>query len=87
VKSFKSLNKGLCLEDKLSFGKYSDCRIRELIEHDPEYLQWMMKNKLLAFTSEVRNKLAAHLKALDDERHYTEEIKPYEDQSFDDVPY
>lgn len=71
--------------DVLAFGKFSGCRVCDIVEDNYEYLIWAEKAGLVKYS---RDTIAMVLKVANfelEKQHYEEEIKPYLD-SFEDVP-
>lgn len=95
AKSFKSLkDPKLHLSDKLTFGKYKDCRIIDIMPDSWEYLLWLGKNTQIAFGQDVIDEITKHFRGYDDKRHEEEEIKPWQQDNIDfwnpdedDIPF
>jgi hypothetical protein len=85
---FKNLNvTSLAPTDKITKGKYKDCRVCD-VASDFVYLTWADKAGVLPLNAESKALVEKFRKQYDDEVHYQQEIKPYEDDpNFDDVPY
>lgn len=59
-------------------GKLQGCRVCDVIPDHYEYLIWADKNGLLKFKSIVLETIKEHAGFKDQQRHYEEEIKPWE---------
>ena len=73
-------------KDKLAFGKYKDCRVCDVWD-DYEYFSWLDKQNPAMFSKECKDNFASAKRNYDEERYKLEEIDPYINQSFDDVPF
>lgn len=73
----------LGLYDKFNFGKYVNCRVIDVLD-DFNYIHYM-QSRAKWFKPEVMTEADKRRAKYEAERHYIEEIKPFED--FDDVPY
>ena len=74
AKSFKSLkDPKLHLTDKLTFGKYKDCRIIDIMPDSWEYLMWLSKNTKVPFGQDVLDEITKHFKGYEGKRHKEEE--------------
>lgn len=51
----------LGINDRLTYGKYKNCRIGYVINLDPEYLQFMIHEHDLQITNEAKRELQAKL--------------------------
>jgi len=40
-------------EDKLTFGKYRGVTIRQLINYDKEYLEWLIQDDIILLSNEA----------------------------------
>lgn len=72
--------------DKLTFGKYAGCRVCDVWD-DYEYFLWLDKSNPCLFSQKCKDNFKAAEKMFLAERHYREEVDPYINQSFDDVPF
>ena len=70
--------------DKLTIGKFADCRICDIIADDFEYLIWLNKQGFANFTAPVMSDLLARAGFKEAEEHYQNEIAPWKDT---DVPF
>ena len=78
AKTFNSLkNTSLQLSDKLTFGRFKDCRICDVLETDWEYLKWLSQNTKVNFSKSVLDAISAKWNAFTAEQHYQEEIAPW----------
>lgn len=78
AKTFNSLkNTSLQLTDKLTFGKFKDCRICDVVETDWEYLKWLSQNTKVNFSKSVLDAISAKWNAFAEQQHYEEEIAPW----------
>ncbi len=85
AKSFGSLKSTkLDMLDKLTVGKFADCRICDIIEDDFEYLIWLNKQGFVQFTAPVMSDLLYRAGFKEAEEHYKNEIEPWKDT---DVPF
>lgn len=75
------------LEDKLTFGKFAQCRICDIIEDQFEYLIWAHKAGLVVYSIQVMQKLISLAGYHEQQRHYTEEVKPWEKADYDESDY
>lgn len=93
AKSFSSLKTKLGLHDFLTFGKYKDCRIDSMLDHDLDYLQYLKYKKIVLFDKAVLdaidNKYAADGIDVeyDEEAEYQQELVYGNSSMFDDVPF
>ena len=84
AKTFGSLKSNkLDMLDKLTMGKFADCRICDIIEDNFEYLIWLNKQGFVNFTAPVMSDLLSRAGFKEAEEHYKNEIQPWEDE---DVP-
>lgn len=75
---FKNLKSPLLgMQDKITVGKLSGCRVCDVIEDHYEYLIWADKQGLLKFQGIVTETIKEHAGFKNQQRHYTEEIEPY----------
>ena len=70
--------------DRLTMGRFANCRICDIIEEDFEYLIWLNKNGYVNFTAPVMSDLLARAGFKEAEEYYQNEIAPWKD---DDVPF
>jgi hypothetical protein len=70
--------------DRLTMGRFANCRICDIIEEDFEYLIWLNKNGYVNFTAPVMSDLLARAGFKEAEEYYHNEIAPWKD---DDVPF
>jgi hypothetical protein len=63
AKTFSNIKKGLGLLDMLPIGKYKNCRVDSIVEHDYEYLIFMDKKGIIRFIPEVLDKLKTKFSA------------------------
>jgi hypothetical protein len=85
AKTFGSLKSNkLDMLDKLTMGKFADCRICDIIEDNFEYLIWLNKQGFVNFTAPVMSDLLSRAGFKEAEEHYKNEIQPWEDE---DVPF
>ena len=75
----------------MPFGKFKDCRIVDIIDEEYEYLIWLSKNTSIRFSLPVMEELIRRFAGYLEERHYREEISPWEKEydnygDFDYVP-
>ncbi len=84
------------MQDNITVGKLTGCRVCDVIEDHYEYLIWANKQGMLMFTKIVTETIAEHAGYKNKQRHQEEEIEPYDkdlkDQNyleidFDDVPF
>lgn len=68
--------------DKLTFGKYSGCRVCDCWD-DWEYFLWLSKQKPLLFNQTCLDNFTRARALYEAERYRQEEVDPY----FDDVPF
>lgn len=99
AKAFNKLkDPKLHLDDKLTFGKFAGCRIRDLFPDSWEYLKWLSQNTNIAFGQDVLDTITEFWKQDDEKRHYEEEVKPwtastgsffdgFDDTYDDDIPF
>lgn len=82
---FKKLKSPLLdLQDKITVGKLTGCRVCDVIPDHYEYLIWAEKSGLFKFTKLVVEKIQEQAGFNEQQRHYEEEVKPFEQ---DDIPY
>lgn len=74
----------LDLDSKIPIGKLTGCRVCDCIEDNSEYLLWASKAGYLSFTQAVKELLQQRANEIQQARHYSEEIQPWED---DDIPF
>lgn len=85
----------LGLTDKLTFGKFKDCRLCDIIEDHYEYLIWAEKQGYVKFQQDVTNLIL-------EQAHFEKRVEPvkpdlYEvvttrvrysfDDIYDDIPF
>lgn len=89
AKSFKTIKSPkLGLTDKLTFGKFANCRVVDILPDNWEYLMWLAKNTAIQFDQSVIDEITRKFQGYIEERHYNEEIKPWEDDGpLDDIPF
>lgn len=95
--SFKKLKNPLIgLTDKITFGKFKDCRVCDIIPDSFEYLMWAEKEGFMRFQTEVIEAIKDQALHKGWEQHQKEEIDPYikdaQNQWFtacdeDDIPF
>ena len=86
--SFKNIkDPKLQLTDKLTFGKFAQCRVCDIIEDHYEYLIWAGKAGLVVYAPEVVLKLLDLAGFHETQRHYEEEIKPWMRDDYDESEY
>lgn len=79
AKTFTNLKStGLGLTDKITFGKYKNCRVCDILD-DWEYLTWLKRNTDIRFQTDVLQAITAKQAAWKNETHYIEEVAPYID--------
>lgn len=92
--NFKQLKSPvLDFQDKITTGKFKDCRICDIIEDQYEYLIWANRNGMIQLSKPVIAKIH-HLAAFaEQEEFFDNEVAPYlesdysDKDMFDDVPY
>ena len=85
AKTFGSLKSNkLGMLDKLTMGKFADCRICDIIEDNFEYLIWLNKQGFANFTAPVMSDLLSRAGFKEAEEYYQNEIAPWKDE---DVPF
>lgn len=57
AEQIKKAKKEIGLNNKLGFGKYSEMKVKEVIDVDPQYIQWASEKAGKKFTQEVYNAL------------------------------
>lgn len=88
----------LQLLDKLTFGKFKDCRLCDIIQDHYEYLIWIEKNGYVKYSKEVTDVILeqAHFKrwegidegaSQDDVRDTYEKVTRIDYDWEDDVPF
>lgn len=87
AKSFKSLSTEIDLNDQLVFGKFKGCRVCDIIDSEYEYILWLDSNKMAKFSQKVLDKVSSLISERDADIYYTNEVKPYLDDDFDDLPF
>ena len=84
AKNFGSLKSTkLDMLDKLTVGKFADCRICDIIQDDFEYLIWLNKQGFVQFTAPVMSDMLSRAGFKEAEEHYKNEVEPWESE---DVP-
>lgn len=87
AKAFTQLkNQQLAPTDKLTFGKYKGCRVCDCWD-DYEYFLWLVKQHPGLFDSKCVANFTSAKTLHDAARHQREEVDPYINQDFDDVPF
>jgi len=71
------------MEDKLTFGKFKDCRICDIINEDYEYLIFLEKGGYVKYNIDLTEKIKQIAGFELEKAHYEEEIAPY----LEDVPF
>jgi len=85
AKSFGSIKSTkLGMMDKLTIGKFANCRVCDIIADDFEYLIWLNKQGFVNFTAPVMSDLLSRAGFKEAEEHYQNEIAPWKDT---DVPF
>jgi uncharacterized protein (DUF3820 family) len=87
AKSFKSLSTETALDDQLTFGKFKGCRVCDIIESEFEYILWLDSNKMVKFSQAVLDKVSSLISERDADIFYQNEVQPYLDDDFDDLPF
>lgn len=71
---------------KLDFGKYKGCRVCDCWD-DYEYFIWLHTQNPHRFDKECVDNFYSARAMHEAARHQREEVAPYLDQDFDDVPF
>ena len=74
------------MTDKIVSGKLAGCRVCDVIPDHYEYLMWADKAGLLKFQAIVIESIQEHAGFKDQQRHYTEEVKPWLEPEDDVLP-
>lgn len=69
--------------DKLTLGKFKDCRICDILDDDYEYLIYLEKAGYVKYNNDLIEKLKNMAAYFENIREFEEEISPY----LEDVPY
>ncbi len=84
----------LDIQDKITTGKFKDCRVCDIIEDEYEYLIWANRNGMIHLTKSVIAKIHQLAAFAENEEFFDNEVAPYlpEDYlktqgAFPDVPY
>lgn len=85
----------LGLFDKITFGKFKDCRVCDIIPDNFEYLMWAEKEGFMRFQTEVVESIKDQALHKGWETYQKEEVDPYmytDNQWFtacdeDDIPF
>lgn len=86
--SFKNIKSTkLGLQDKITFGKFAQCRVCDIIEDQYEYLIWANKAGLVAYTAPVMEKLTKLAGYHQELRYQREEVEPWLKPDYDDSEY
>lgn len=94
----KARDPKLCLTDKLTFGKFKDCRLCDIIQDHYEYLIWANKQGYVQFQKEVNDLIEEQFtnrawegvvehNSQDDIRDVYEKITRIDYDWEDDVPF
>lgn len=67
----------LDLQDKITVGKLSGCRICDVVQDHYEYLIWAEKTGLFKYTKIVTETIQEHAGYKAQQRYIEEEIKPW----------
>lgn len=88
-KSFASVTKPtqLGLQSVLPRGRLAGCRICDVISDDYEYLDWMNRNGYLRLDQTVLAKIQSLKAEADAEEYYQNEVAPWSQDDFGDVPW
>ena len=88
AKAFTNLKKSACLDaqDKLTFGKYKGCRVCDVWD-DWEYFLWLSNHRPGLFSKRCIDNFKSARAMHEAARHQREEVDPYINQDFDDVPF
>lgn len=78
AKSFSNIRSSLGLLDFLTFGKFKNCRIDSIIEHDYEYLIYLDSKKIVKFDKPVMDALTKKFK------QHTHDINKADDESYEE---
>lgn len=73
-------------QSKLTFGKYKGCRVCDVWD-DYEYFLWLSKEHPTLFTAKCIENFKSAKAMHDAEIFRREEVDPYLNQDFDDVPF
>jgi hypothetical protein len=96
AKSFSTLKSPLlALTDKLSFGKFKDCRLCDIIQDHYEYLIWAEKEGYVKYSKEVKDVILeqAHFERwkepeVEEDKPITHRVSSLFDDPWDeDVPF
>lgn len=84
AKSFGAIKSSrLDLLDKITIGKFKNCRVVDVIPDNWEYLIWANKQGLLQYSQAVIDEIHRVGDFHKAEQYYREEVEPY----IGDVPY
>ncbi len=51
------------LDEEITFGKHRGWTIREIIEGEPQYANWLAENDVVDFSDEVLDEIQLHMEA------------------------
>ena len=75
---FRNLKSPLLnLEDKITVGKLSGCRVCDVVQDHYEYLIWADKAGIMKFSKIVVETIQEHAGYKAQQRHYEEEVAPW----------
>lgn len=75
------------MTDKILVGKLQGCRVCDVIQDHYEYLIWADKAGLMKFTKIVVETIQEHAHFKGQQRHYEEEVKPWEKDDYDESDF
>lgn len=82
----------LGMEDKLTFGKFKDCRICDIVDDNYEYLIFLEKGGYVKYNTYLTEKIKQIAGFELEKVHYEQEVLPYlveydNPGTYDDVPF
>jgi len=75
------------MQDSITVGKLTGCRVCDVIEEHYEYLIWANKQGMLMFTKIVTETIAEHAGYKNKQQHYDEEVAPWLEPTEPTVPF
>lgn len=88
AKAFSSIKSSdLGWEDKLTIGKFKDCRICDIAAEEYEYLIWLEKEGFVKYNKYLTDRLKQIAGFELEKVHYAEEVLPYLLSDWDDLPF
>ena len=87
-KAFKDTKSSILgYTDKLTFGKFKDCRICDILDEEYEYLIFLEKDGYVKYNNDLIERIKQKAGFELEKVHYQQEILPYLTDDYDDIPF